>query len=67
MSDLKSEPIDVFKLRITNEENQKGLREAVNKYSPTSVINFDQAIKKVNDTSNPIDDEELRKIAAMLI
>ena len=62
-----SDPIHLFKLRISNPESQKGLREAVEKYSPNSVNNFDEAIKKVNDTSNPISDEELRKIAAMLI
>jgi len=61
-----SDPIDLFKLRIANPANQEGLRKAVEEYS-TSVSEFDEAIQKVNDTSNPIDDEELRKIAAMLI
>jgi hypothetical protein len=62
-----SSTIDLFKTRISNPENQKGLREAVEKYSPNSVNNFDKAIIKVNDTSTPINNEELRKIAAMLI
>ena len=62
-----SDPIDLFKLRIANPANQEGLRKAVEEYSQTSVSEFDEAIKKVNDKSNPIDDEELRKIAGMLI
>ena len=62
-----SDPIDLFKLRIANPANQEGLRKAVEEYSPTSVSEFDEAIKKVNDTNTPIDDEELRKNAAMLI
>ena len=68
MSDHKPKTaIRDFRLRISNSDSQKGLREAVEKYSPNSVNNFDEAIKKVNDKKNHIDDEELRKIAGMLI
>ena len=54
----------LFDARIGNPENQKALREAVLKYSPKSIDDFNEAMKLYDKF---IDENTLREIAAMLL
>lgn len=54
----------LFDARIGNPENQKALREAVLKYSPKSIDEFDKTMLLFDKS---IDENTLREIAAMLL
>ena len=58
------EAVALFDARIGNPENQKALREAVEKYSPDSLDDFNKAMKLYDEF---IDEKTLREIAAALL